>query len=147
MNIENDKSNSISNLEFINKLEFLEKENKSISDTINLKNKEIERLKSELELLKKSPIINRKIQENIIEVVEKLAEERPTEEITIEEKSEENINEKIDSEKQTEENINQNCRENNKNEDLESKPTKKVAKKPAAKKGKSTDDLKMFPND
>jgi len=147
LNIENDKSNSISKLEFINKLEFLEKENKSISDTINLKNEEIERLKSELELLKKSPIINRKIQENIIEVVEKLAEERPTEEITIEEKSEENINEKIDSEKQTEENINQDYRENNKNEDLESKPTKKVAKKPAAKKGKSTDDLKMFPND
>ena len=147
MNIENDKSNSISKLEFINKLEFLEKENKSISDTINLKNEEIERLKSELDLLKKSPIINKKIQENTIEVVEKLAEERPTEEISIEEKSKENINEKVGSEKLTEENMNQNSKENNKNEDLESKPTKKVAKKPAARKGKSTEDLKMFPND
>jgi len=142
VNIENDKTNSISRLEFINKIEVLEIEKKSFIDTINLKNEEIERLKSELELLKNSQFIIK----NTLKKEEHTFEE-PKIEIQIEEKSTECNNEKEINEKSTEKINNEDYQKEYKNEEVDSKPLKKATKKAAAKKSKSSDGLKMFPND
>jgi hypothetical protein len=61
---ENEKNNSESKLLLINKIEALETEKKSFVETIELKNKELENLKFELEQLKKYQVSTNTILEN-----------------------------------------------------------------------------------
>jgi hypothetical protein len=134
INLENEKTILSNRLEFTKKIEFLEANEKSSIDEINLKNKEIERLKSELEDLKKEK-----------EVVYKLASEEPKEENSIVEKTKEN--EKATNEKLKQEIKNVDDKNDSENKDLESKPAKEVVKKSSGKKGKSSGNLNIFPND
>lgn len=146
VNIDNNKINLLNTIDFTDKIELLETDKKNFIDEINLKNEEIERLKSELELLKNSQFINKNILEKDEQEIHKAAVEVTTDEIIIKDESKESNNEKVISDKLTEEIINLDSQEDYKNEDLEPKPIKKIEKKAAVKKGKSNDDLTMFPN-
>jgi hypothetical protein len=146
LNIENDKTNSLNTLELTNKIELLEADKKTFIDKINSKNKEIEMLKSELELFKNSQFINKNTLEKEKQNVEKVNIEVPTEENYLEETPIEYKNEKVTIEESIEEIKIEEKTIESKNEKAESKPIKKVVKKAAAKKGKSSDDLTMFPN-
>lgn len=124
INIENEIKNTESKLELINKIEVLQTEKKSIIESLNLKNEEIEKLKTELDLTKKSQI-------NIKNIP-------GVENLEVEEEKVEVVNtENIVGEKLLE----------LKSEKVEPKQTKKPTKKANTKKSKSSDDLTMFPND
>ena len=131
INLENEKNNLLNTLEYKKRIEHLEVNEKSRIDAINLKNKEIDRLNSELEYLKKEK-----------QIVHIMALEEPNAEIPIED----NNNEKLTYEKLTDEINNIDYQKDFKNEKLEPKPTKKAVKKASEKKGKSPDNLTIFPN-
>lgn len=111
------KENEKNNLELISKIEALETEKKSLVETTELKNKELENLKFEIEQLKE-------YQARPSTVCEKQEVEKVNILNVVEEKSLEYNKEKIVS-----------------------KPIKKVSKKAVSKKSKPTDDLTIFPND
>ncbi|MBK8674537.1 MAG: hypothetical protein IPN93_16605 [Bacteroidetes bacterium] len=121
INNENEKNNSETKLVLINKTEALETEKKLFLETIELKNKELENLKSELEQLKKYQVNTNTILEK--QEVEKENVEQINILNIVEEKPLEYKNEKVDP-----------------------KPIKKASKKAVVKKNKPTDDLTMFPN-
>lgn len=118
INLENEKTNLSNTLEFTKKIELLEANEKAKVNELNFKNEEIEKLKAELEHLKKEK-----------ELVNKIALEKPKEEHSIVENTKENNNEKLNEE------INKiDYQKDSKNKDLESKSEKKVVKKQSPSK-------------